>query len=357
MKKTGFILCLGLVSSSAFAFPDMIRHGYVNCTTCHVSPSGGGMLTLYGRELSKEALSAASGDNEPQFAHGLVTLPEWLNMGGDLRGLLLFRDSASATSLDLISMQADLEAGITFKSFTLVGTGGYVVSTSELISRRHYLLFNANDFLSFRAGRFQKAYGINTPEHATSIKRGLGWDQGTETYNLEGAWISENWSAFAGVIIGRPTDSTYEKGANAMLTYSPSESAKIGVSFYRGSNDLQSRTVLGPHAQLGFSPRWYLLTELDFQFLTTTSTGVSKTGFANYQKLGYEWTKGFQSYVTQEWRKLDFGLSTAFTSTYGIGANYHPRPHFELSLDLQTQSTAGSSTSSLIAFLQTHYYF
>src|SRR5215213_9877189 len=37
--------------ASAFATPNMIRLGYPNCASCHLSPQGGGLLTTYGKGI------------------------------------------------------------------------------------------------------------------------------------------------------------------------------------------------------------------------------------------------------------------------------------------------------------------
>ncbi|RYZ63714.1 MAG: hypothetical protein EOP05_23120, partial [Proteobacteria bacterium] len=52
------------VGANAEAYPDLIRHNYVNCTTCHVSPTGGGAMTEYGRAMSHELLSAWGTERE-----------------------------------------------------------------------------------------------------------------------------------------------------------------------------------------------------------------------------------------------------------------------------------------------------
>ena len=58
-------LCPLVVSTNnSWAFPEMVRHNYSNCSSCHVSPSGGGVLTQYGRELSSAILSIWGAENE-----------------------------------------------------------------------------------------------------------------------------------------------------------------------------------------------------------------------------------------------------------------------------------------------------
>src|SRR5687767_1044627 len=58
-------LCFGLVmmsvSSRAEAYTWMIKHGYANCGACHADPSGGELLTVYGRAMSEAFLSSKFG--------------------------------------------------------------------------------------------------------------------------------------------------------------------------------------------------------------------------------------------------------------------------------------------------------
>lgn len=46
-----------LLSARAEAYPSMVKHGYSACGTCHADPSGGELLTPYGRALSSVLLS------------------------------------------------------------------------------------------------------------------------------------------------------------------------------------------------------------------------------------------------------------------------------------------------------------
>src|SRR5580692_4135785 len=48
----------------AAALPTMIRLGYTNCSACHFSPQGGGLLTLYGRGIDT-AQSLLGGEYQP----------------------------------------------------------------------------------------------------------------------------------------------------------------------------------------------------------------------------------------------------------------------------------------------------
>jgi hypothetical protein len=99
-----------LLSQTSWALPEFVRYGYNNCTACHYSPSGGGVLNPYGREFSANTLSMIDGGGP--FLFGAVNLPSWLAMQGELSTLNL-RDNDPATNTTTptnIFMQEDLEA-------------------------------------------------------------------------------------------------------------------------------------------------------------------------------------------------------------------------------------------------------
>src|SRR5262249_37407470 len=61
--KTALLIFAAVVLSStaAKAYPTMIRHGYPQCASCHTDPSGGTLLTRYGRAQSELLLSSRWG--------------------------------------------------------------------------------------------------------------------------------------------------------------------------------------------------------------------------------------------------------------------------------------------------------
>jgi hypothetical protein len=56
-----------VVGAPAFALPTMVRIGYSECASCHLSPQGGGPLNSYGRGIDK-AQSLVGGDYQPSEA-------------------------------------------------------------------------------------------------------------------------------------------------------------------------------------------------------------------------------------------------------------------------------------------------
>lgn len=312
-------LLLTLLSSVAFSFPEMIRHGYVNCLTCHISPNGGGILTPYGRSLSEQVISTWHTENEGKSVNDQV--------GGDVRAVQLYSRNKKATFAKFILMQADIEVALPLRTLTLVGSVGRS-DDGYIDSHKHYALYQPIERLSLRAGRFQEAYGINLPEHVATIKRGLGWDYSSETYNLEASWSDEKWDAFLTGTIGRPGES-YDQAISARTSYTFFDTLKLGMS---GHFSPGKRTLFGPYAIFGFTKSFFLLAEVDIQ-----KTKVWDT--YQYLRLDYEWLQGLHSFILWEGEQ-----------SYGIGLQWFPRPHFELQGVWEKQATAD------FAWLLFHYW-
>jgi hypothetical protein len=364
-----YLIVLSLFSASqAFAFPEMIRHGYVNCTSCHVSPTGGGILSEYGRELSKELLSTWVSKSEEskdhQFAYGLVSPPSWLLLGGDVRAVYVYKDDLFATQGRTILMQSDLEAAAKLGKWTAVSTLGYQnpknaeLFRDHVIFRRFYLMYQPTDESSVRIGKYLPAFGINTPDHVTLTRQGVGLGQGYESYNLEYDWLSSVFSLQGGLIFGRPEDSSLkrETGANLLSGIALGEKSKVGLSYLYGKTDAYKRHLFGPYGLIGFSDKLALLTEIDFQAKEFANSSPSQFGAFSTQKLSYEIAKGVWAFGVQEWGKGEFSLPS-ITETYGAGVQFFPRPHFEFNISFERQRISAVSPDFYnYGWIMSHFY-
>jgi hypothetical protein len=354
-----FLLVFALVFSverSAYGYPELVRHGYVNCTSCHFSPSGGGILNGYGRVQAEEVLSAWSREGDGGLLHGLVPSTEPVSFGGQFRALQMRSEDATATSARFILMQADAEAAIQWRQFQLVGTAGVQdLGGARFLSRRHYLIYRHTEQSPWlvRVGRFQPNVGINMADHAIATKMGVGLGQGTESYNIEGAWLGENFDAFVTAIFGRPGEDR-ERGFALRSSLNLGDRSKLGLSYYFGTKSDSTRNLFGPYAILGFTERFFLLTEIYLQAYTTNATG-SAFGPASYARLNYECFKGIHAYLTGELSRTN--ASRPWYGAFGVGTQIFPMPHFELRAEYnkrQDSLTAGNYAD--YAWLMFHYY-
>ncbi len=244
-------------------------------------------------------------------------------------------------------MQGDAEVAVTLERWAIVATLGVEGGASSTgiamtpLLRRHYGLFKLNETTAVRAGKFTIAYGIHSPEHRLEMRSGLGWDQGSETYNVELSLLGETVDAFATVQLGRSDSTKYslERALAFRSSLSLAEKYKVGASIFFGT--FQNRIVLGPYAILGFTPRWTLLAELDFE-------RTSEVKAYGYSKLIYGFSHGLDLYVIGELG----GLTDSLRKSAGLGISLYPRPHFEL----VGQVSRGFSREEWLGWVQIHAY-
>jgi hypothetical protein len=246
----------------AHAYSWMIRHGYSGCTTCHADPSGGELLTPYGRAQGdlllrmrygtdtvsaaasdtssksdsfdsfddddasekgpakkEEATPAAPEDSGPSptagFLFGLVQEPEWLLLGGAYRHGFLYDGDFRQ-----FPMQADLWAHMAFDRFHAAGTIGVArvkvgsphtraaqITTGQgqefnLLSRTHWLGYDigASREVMVRAGRLNLPFGVRIPEHTMWIREATRTDR--ESDQQHGVAVAWNTSELRGEVMG-----------------------------------------------------------------------------------------------------------------------------------------------------------
>lgn len=362
-----FCLVLLFLSGSAQAFPEMTAHGYVNCTTCHLSPSGGGLLTEYGRSLSKDLLSMSSANHEEGLLHGAVKTPSWLLAGGDVRAIQTYLNTPQTKQGEFFLMQAELAAAVKFAKWALAATFGIkggpdeVEDRNQTYSRVHYLMYQADDTKSIRVGRFMPQYGLNEANHTIPTRDGLGFGEQKETYNVEASYLGESGDFFLTAISGRPDDSSLdpEKGFALSTSLNFWDRNKVGLSAYHGRNKSEDRWLAGIWGIFSFTKKTFLLSEFDHQWETRLGSPESSTrGLASYQRLGYDVVQGFQIYATHQLSYLDFQNLDSRMDAYGPGFDFFPRPHLEVRAEwLKEKMMAQGSDRFDFAWLLLHYYF
>lgn len=357
-----------LLSVQVFAFPEMIRHGYINCTACHVSPAGGGLMTAYGRSISKELLSRWSYEGEENLLHGAIkneSVINWLNgsqevgfnIGGDVRYLQQYIDSDVLERAKFFPMQRDLEFGFKWNQFTIVSTLGYQYypnDEDELDTRRYYVLYQPNEYVSLRAGRFLPIYGLMIPDHYTDIKRGLQFDQGQERDNFEVNFIKDSWSATL-TYSQTPQSAlrSLDKAVSAQVNYAFTDTHRVGLNYWKSDSDILQRSIFGLTGLFGFTHELYALSEVDYQ-VSEASGAVATKGIFYFQKLGYEFTRGAHLIAQVNGSQSNFDQSTTKSLGYGLGFNFYPRPHFEIQA-LWSRFDANMDID--MGFFILHYYF
>lgn len=335
----------------AFAFPANVRHGYPNCTACHVSPGGGGVLTAYGRALSREVQSTFGSENETAFLYGVVPTPEWLDAGGDVRYLQLITDTDQKTTGQSFWMQADVEAAAHFAgrwtadiAIGWKGNSEVLANDADVKSRRHYLIYSVTDPAAsvdqwtIRAGKFYPIFGVMPAEHYYQTRQGLGFDEGDESYNLEVGEMNEKGSFFFTPILGkaRATNQSDERGFAASKYFALAGNHRLGFSALYGKELRQPafdhRWVFGTSGVVSILKPLFWVGEFDYEYRVRSDGLRTLNGMYFTQKLTYEPVQGAQISVLQDLVKSDKSDPNTLAWTLGPVVDLYPRPHMDIQL-------------------------
>ena len=347
------LLAVLFFGAHAWAFPEMTRHGYTQCTACHVAPGGGGTLTQYGRQMSEEVLSTWSLPREGQVLHGaLKTDPvdKGIFLGGDIRSVQTHRKNSKVRAGRYFLMQANADlayqSGI-FTAFISVGqienpTGGRIEGNLE--STKYWLMGQLSDGLAVRVGRFAPQFGLNMADHVLVTKQGLGFAPQLQRDTVEASLLLETASLFAAI----SKSSGGEDAASAHATFNFADRFKVGASGWYGQQLNNIKRIYGLNAILGFTHHFFNMTEIDFV------NDEKREGVFAMSRWGYELYKGIVPYAQFQYQHADFSEAGA-DRHYTLGANVFPRPHFEVSA--QWSKVRSPADWSDQAYILTHYYF
>ncbi|HXS17445.1 MAG TPA: hypothetical protein VN764_09655, partial [Polyangiaceae bacterium] len=219
-----------ITAEPAHAYAWMIRHDYSACGTCHADPSGGELLTKYGRVTSQlilasqyghpeepsEAKEGSDGSTEfqgpkPGLFWGALDLPDPLLLSGSYRNLYILRPKEEKVFVFVPVMQADLYGQLRFGPVTMGGSLGMSKSSPgslharaaqvthapdgniNLISRTHYVGVDLGNEFVLRGGRLNLPFGVRIPEHTMWVRDATRTDR--ESHQQDGvalAYVSEN---------------------------------------------------------------------------------------------------------------------------------------------------------------------
>jgi len=351
-------LLLACVSiEKLLAFPEMVRHGYTSCTSCHVSPNGGGVLTQYGRSLSRELMSTWGQAGEEGVLYGAIPTSERFVVGGDFRFLQVYRDTETKRTARFFPMQMAVEA-VAYPT-AKVGINGMLAyerktesegKGGKITSPQHYLIYTPSSSLILRFGKFQRPFGINTPEHHLASRARMGIGPGTERYQLEATQIEDNYEvAVAGTLGSIDRTELDERG----LTIRPQlilGNLKLGMSYAFLKSTDTIKHQWGPFFMWGITNALTAMAEFDFEWKEDNSVFMRTN--QNFVKVLFEVSAGIAPYSLYE---VDWNKQGEVVHRPGIGLQFFPRPHFEF--NALFQKTLGPTAQNVDqGLLMLHYY-
>ncbi len=240
-------------SFRAHAFPEYaVRYNTMNCTACHVNPSGGGPRTVDGKLFA---------------AHGFKINPFLVQdyASADFRAIDYFPQRPTAANGGAAIMSGSVAGNIPVDADGRIHLvlDENIAGLSQAPTRSAYALFElaphngqahlADDLI---VGRIRPAFGIVTDEHRTytRVQTGTQW---------------------------------YEFDTGAQLSGTPTSQLHYDMALVNGANNMGTSFVQGGAEQLGgffnvrYMPTWVMV-GASAQYFKPTTTLASREAYAFY---------------------------------------------------------------------------
>jgi hypothetical protein len=365
----------------------MIKHDYAGCNQCHADPSGGGLLTLYGRAQGEILLRTQYQRREEEagpaawFLFGAVPLPDNVLLGGDLREMFMQTRAASGPAANqLFLMQADFEGEVTEGRLHVNASAGYAEKggllaavthrpEKNLVSRVHWVgldLGKDNEWM-LRAGRMHLPFGLRSIEHTMWIRTATRTDIDTgQQHGIALAYNGVNLRGEAMFIAGNfqlEPDFYRDRGYSAYVEWNPRPRFAIGLSALgvHAERDLLAQVPVWRQAYgafLRFAPvtSVVLLAETDL-LVHSEPPALISWGYAHMLQIDVEAVRGVHLMVTGEAQNPPPTTVPASYRAWGSLAWFFA-PHADVRADAIWQSTpAGARRSEIVTLLgQIHLF-
>jgi hypothetical protein len=366
----GTVLAVLASAAAAGAEPRFLSKQYTRCTTCHVSPTGGALLSAYGRALSHRELSTtgappAAGDADPKpgeesflwNALGEALGP--VQMGVNLRPSHLRYDFAGFSSDRNLLMTADVQAAVRISDWVLFGQVGRELEEDgfTLDSSEYWAGWQPEEGVGFRGGRFLPAYGVRFADHTSYNRSFLGlaqYDQilGVEVSHSRGRYLTQ---VAAG---GRAEPLFDDDGREAVMATGRvqadlgARTTLVGSALVRGESDVEPRHGAAGIA-FGYAPTSRLTTWTQVDGVFREGSGSTSYVLANETSL--EVYRGIWAVVTPQAR-VGGGAAVPDVLRLGLGAVFLPRTHFNVNVHYYRDRNRTSAITTQILLLQLHLY-
>lgn len=397
-------------SSRAEAFPWMIKHGYNNCASCHVNPSGSGLLTEYGRAQSAILLSTEYGkgggaEEDPgkfkDFLFGAVALPNdpdkgAVNLGAFFREAYLWTNGGGQSQSFALYMQQAFDAHAQYKKFHAYGSLGYVPNAQvgpsyseyawvthdtapaggqndfvpgNLIAPVYWAGYDVSDAVMVRIGRLNLPFGIRDPNHFLWVRSETRTDYNQDqevgaTASVNTEHVRAEVMAIAGNYQVNP-DALRERGYAGYFEYNPLPKYAIGVSSLvthaeanldTGAAVETTRQAHGLFTRLAPFGPLAVTAEADL-LIKSPKLNDSAFGYTAMVQPDFEVVKGVHAVVTGELLQNGYsvGTDTNVAGRVWLTAEWFAYSHFDLRFDVYRQMQSGQD-AQMAYLLQGHIY-
>ncbi len=356
----------------ASAEPTFLSKQYPRCTACHYAASGGGLLTPYGRSLSREEISMfgaqgaggvpADGAGEEQFLFGALSGESPLQLGLDIRPSHVNVDLSGRRIPDRnFLMNLDLQTAWRKDRWTVYGSAGRAPGggAGEPVSYEHWIAYQATDGVTVRGGRFLPAYGVRFADHTSFTREGLGLGHDDQVYGVEVNLSTDHTLLQAAAGPGR-ADSLVDDDGRGGFTTSGRLQVDLGPRTVIVASGMRRGAAAARPAStdtglsLGYAPAGWLTTWTHAD-IRLQKLAASERSYILANQTSVEVLRGVWLRISPQWRWTDTD-PRGEVRRLAYGLDFYPRTHWHVHLSWYHDRLpfAGRRTRTLLA--QLHLY-
>lgn len=368
-----FGLATFMAIGSAQAYPYFqTSSGTDTCGMCHVSPAGGGPLSEWGRGETGDTL--ALGGNGA-FLHGLVELPGWFDLGGDVRLASLVNDTGNTDGAEIAVFPMQLELGVRASSgaWNLIASAGVLGAVRDapaemtatapqreplpwLMSREHYVMWRPGDVGAYvRAGRFSPPYGLRLADHTTYVRRQLGFGLYEEPYAVSAGHLGEAWDVHVTAFASDRWRWAPRQEVGGAVMVERRLGRLVGTVNGRAAHgEGQTRAMVGLTAKL-WRERTSILWMAEVDAGWHWMPGLDRPQLTAYEGIVWFPVRGLSIGTAYQRHDEDVGRADDTRHAADVWFTLMPRAHVEVGVSSRYQ-WIGPEGRAAMAMLQVHYF-
>jgi hypothetical protein len=347
----------------AHAYPQFELSKDQSCAGCHISPTGGGLLSENGMTIA-ESISAFG--TAPEFMYGKVKTPDWLALGGDFRGAYGYLQ-APQRYLVGFPMQGDLYGVATKSNFSLHVTAGLRPvefgneNATHVWSREHYVMWRQDPSSPYgmyvRAGRLMPVFGLRLAEHAIYTERYGGLPLYGEAYGAALEYVAASFEVHATGFVHDSIASAVEHGDGGAIYVEQrlGAHAAIGAEGKYSSSSEQTSTYGGVTGKL-YVERADLLLQAEAELIHNKLMATSANQLAGYLLASRPLAEGWLLDVGVGHFTQDTAVAGLYRDCLDANLHWFATPHIELLATARLELLdGGSGPTGGYALAQLHY--
>jgi hypothetical protein len=364
------IAMVGLAAGRAHAYPQFELSKDQSCAGCHISPAGGGPLSENGMAVAE---SISKFGTAPEFMYGKVTTPEWLTLGGDLRGAAGYMQTPQRY-LVAFPMQTDLYAVAQKGNIDVHVTLGYRPpeyrneALTTIWSREHYVRWeqdgSTHQGLGVRVGRFMPVFGLRFAEHTIYTRRYGGTPLYSDTYGAAVFYNNDQIEAHVTGFVKDPLIDPvrHSNGGAAYAEYKLGERTIVGaggMAEFGGTHEgLDHGNIFrGELSAKQYLPGPDVLVQGELQFVNPHVSGYGYKQLVGYLMGTWFGPQGVMVDVGYGHYDENIGLHGLDRDCFDLNAHWFATSHVELALISRFEmiGKGGGGPSSAYSLLMAHY--